>query len=342
MPFRILNEAIDFFANLEVGACPVIFASVKTTVSVNRLSSRFLPTPDETTTFFNEYNSMVSAMLGEDEKVQIFKPVRNGTVIHTDCESSGGAAQTTYTALDSSSGEIEFIYRATYTGNYYFYSPVLSPTEVKIAFNDGEDVKYLGSDSNHILSAGYYHEGDEIRVVVTLPANKSITFRRNLNFLWYLDEEAYGNAMQTLLDGPQFNIDKESEDHHLTGSISTSKENQTIFTTIPYDEGWKVYVDGEQVEIYECVDALMAFDIDSAGEHTLEMKYMPDCYKLGIAISAISLMIFIAICAVDLLLKKTLLKDKTPVYESEYWALEDLEEELPLLEEGEKGNDDNS
>ena len=278
-----------------------------------------------TTTYFNEYNKLLGSMLGKDS-IEVFKPVSKTESSSQDCIETNNLNQVTFKTEENGTGIVAFSYRASYTGNYYFYSPVVSPKEISVSFNgSSEKIKYLGGDTNHILHAGYHQQGDVISVIITLPKDTSITFRKNLNFLWYLDEEIYESAMQTLLDGPQLTINESSEDHHITGSISTSKASQMIFTTIPYDEGWTVYVDGTEVEIYESVNALMSFDIDEAGEHEIEMKYFPDCYRWGIVISACSVMFFVAICAVDYLLKKTLLKDKIQSRPHEYWTLEDLD-----------------
>ena len=278
---------------------------------------------NNTSTFFNEYNSLVSAMLGEDKKLELFKSV-NLLEISGDYVYSGDNIRST--APDDDTAIVAFTYSAPYTGNYYFYSPVVYPTELKIAFNRETSQKYLGGDTNHILDAGYYHVGEEIKVLITLPEGSSIDFKRYLSFLWYLDEEVYDDCMQKLMSNPQFAIDDGSEEHHLTGSMTTASADQMILTTIPYDEGWKVYVDGEQVEIYETLDALMAFDIDAAGEHTLEMKYMPDCYVLGIIISISSILLFAALCVLEVVLRRTILKNRTPSYSDEFWVLEDNDE----------------
>ena len=122
---------------------------------------------------------------------------------------------------------------------------------------------------------------------------------------------------------PQFIIDDESTDDNLFGSITTDKSEQMILTSIPYDEGWNVYVDGEKVESYKTMGALMAFDIADAGEHTLELEYMPKLYKPMLCISIASIIIFILICAIDLVLKKTLLKAHRVETYDDIWVLED-------------------
>ena len=66
-------------------------------------------------------------------------------------------------------------------------------------------------------------------------------------------------------------------------------------TTLPYDEGWKIYVDGEEIEYTKALEAVIAFNIDDAGEHSIEFKYAPKTFTLGLTISVLSLGLFIFI-----------------------------------------------
>ncbi len=88
-----------------------------------------------------------------------------------------------------------------------------------------------------------------------------------------------------------------TEDSFL-GSITVSGEKQTVLTTIPYDAGWQITVDGEKVEGYETLDALLAFDL-SEGTHTVEMVYRPDCYVIGSIVSVVSVVLFLALIAIE-------------------------------------------
>ena len=67
----------------------------------------------------------------------------------------------------------------------------------------------------------------------------------------------------------------------------TDEAHDLIYTTIPYDEGWNVTVDGEAVEITTACGALLAVDASSLpeGVHTVVFTYMPKCYVIGFAIS---------------------------------------------------------
>ena len=58
--------------------------------------------------------------------------------------------------------------------------------------------------------------------------------------------------------------------------------------SVPYDKGWKVYVDGKEEKLYPIFDAMSAVNL-TAGEHEIEMRYSPRGFIPGICISIVSL-----------------------------------------------------
>lgn len=70
----------------------------------------------------------------------------------------------------------------------------------------------------------------------------------------------------------------------------TLKSDKVMLSTIAYDTGWKVYVDGKSVDTYKIADSYLAFDIKK-GSHKIKLVYYPDGMKLGLITSFISLAI---------------------------------------------------
>lgn len=85
----------------------------------------------------------------------------------------------------------------------------------------------------------------------------------------------------------------EFTDDYIHGNV-TLNENQMLFTSIPYDEGWKVYDNGKKVRTVKTAGAFLGVDIGS-GVHDLEFKYRPQGFICGVIISAISWVIFVLI-----------------------------------------------
>jgi uncharacterized membrane protein YfhO len=109
-----------------------------------------------------------------------------------------------------------------------------------------------------------------------------------------MDVELAENALDQLAQ-EQYEISDDWKEHHFVGTYTTSNENTTVLTTLPYDEGWKIYVDGKEIEYTKALDALIAFEMEGVGEHTLEMKYAPKTFTLGLTVSVLSLILFVLI-----------------------------------------------
>ncbi|MDO4966836.1 MAG: YfhO family protein [Lachnospiraceae bacterium] len=81
-------------------------------------------------------------------------------------------------------------------------------------------------------------------------------------------------------------------------SADVDDATDMIVFSMPYDKGWKVSVDGKEVNTKRVLDVLMAVDI-TPGEHIIEMKYIPEGFYVGSIISAISILLLIIIHLYD-------------------------------------------
>ena len=87
------------------------------------------------------------------------------------------------------------------------------------------------------------------------------------------------------------------QDGYVSGTICMP-DGKTLFTSIPYDEGWQVKVDGKKTDTYKIMGSLLGVDMDP-GEHTIEFSYMPVGLIPGMLISVICLFMFMAAMQVE-------------------------------------------
>ena len=80
---------------------------------------------------------------------------------------------------------------------------------------------------------------------------------------------------------------------HFSGTMDVL-EDSTVLTTIPYSTGWKVWVDGQEVETYKILDSLLGFTI-SKGTHRIEYRYTTPFLLEGSLVSIASLLLLIFI-----------------------------------------------
>ena len=68
---------------------------------------------------------------------------------------------------------------------------------------------------------------------------------------------------------------------------STSSDRIAVFSEIYYPDGWHATVDGEPLELF-CADWTLRGALLPAGEHDVEMYFMPESYRTGAGISRIT------------------------------------------------------
>lgn len=106
------------------------------------------------------------------------------------------------------------------------------------------------------------------------------------NYLcYYMDLGAYYSAINNLklhqLENIVINKNK------ISGNIEIGYDS-TLLLSIPYEEGWTIYVDGKKTEYYKLNEIFTAIDL-SAGKHAIEMKYIPKAFYLSLFISLLSI-----------------------------------------------------
>lgn len=95
------------------------------------------------------------------------------------------------------------------------------------------------------------------------------------------------------LNNNKVNITSHNQ-NKITGNIINDLDNQIIFTSIPYDFGWHVEINGEEVETFKNLDSLLAFKLPK-GESNIKMYFIPKGYIFGLTISLLTFDILVAI-----------------------------------------------
>jgi uncharacterized membrane protein YfhO len=238
---------------------------------------------------------MVSAMLGEEETLQIFVPVshtfrKSGVFYGSYSDNEAGYSKETPTATGTLTCTVEDV---PVSAEIFFYAPTDYPREVDLTLtiNDGvpEDFgTFNGNESNRIISLGMYEAGDYLELEMTLTADNFFV-KRDADYFYYIDWAVFEDAMARLAE-KQFKITNYTESS-FEGTFTANDESELLMTTIPYDNGWQVFVDGERVEITKAFGALLAFHIegDAGGEHEIRMVYSPKTITVGLIISLISI-----------------------------------------------------
>ena len=266
-------------------------------------------------------------MLGEE--IKVFVPI---TIDSTETEYlsvSSTSGHDKYLPESETSSSVIFNITAVTDGEIFFFAPSDYKRETDLYVNNSKKGKFFDNKTDRIISLGVFEAGKTVRVELKLTQD-DLYLKKDNEFFYYIDTEVFNEAFERLKSNPQYKIDEGFKQSHLTGSISTTEASQTIFTSIPYDKGWHITVDGVEVETYEVANALIAFDIPEAGEHTLQMRYFPTAYKIGLTLSIIGIIAFIAIIIIEKISKtlfRRFMKLEGADAEEELWLLEDFDED---------------
>ena len=99
-------------------------------------------------------------------------------------------------------------------------------------------------------------------------------------------------SMRAALMVKPLGITELGEDY-LKGEVNIGA-GEMLYTSIPYDEGWKAYVDGEEVETKRIANALLALEMPP-GKHEVELRFTPPGRNKGFIASAVCWLIYIFI-----------------------------------------------
>lgn len=174
------------------------------------------------------------------------------------------------------------IYTPEETGEYYAY---ISNKQVSsVSLKKGETKKTFEN-----LNRGYFIEVGRVETGETLTFQNEEGSEDLGIRLYRYNEDGLAHVYRKLSESP-LTLSKWG-DRHLKGSVST-QAGGTLFTSIPYDEGWAVTVDGEKKETRKVFDAFLGIEL-KPGNHVVELTYIPKGLKAGIFISLSSLTVLI-------------------------------------------------
>ncbi len=253
---------------------------------------------------FERLNKLITAMTGSDEFISLYKPI-DAEIIKTNCKES--TSRTKFYPIDESADAIlSFSFSGVKNNEIYAYFPTFYYTGAEMLLN-GEGIGNLFEKDNHgFVYLGRYSEDEKAELSFKMTSD-GIYMMRHVKFFYYLDEDVLDEVYKKLSSSAyEIEICKE---HYFKGSIKVNDGQNVILTTIPYDKGWQITANGEKVEGYETLDALLAFDLPT-GEYTLELRYAPKIYRAGALISLGGASLLVAIITIEYLKKRKTKKDK--------------------------------
>ena len=163
-----------------------------------------------------------------------------------------------------------------HTGPLYLYLPENAYTSITLSSNNQS--RALNYDErSEIYYLGEFVAGDTLELLLTadepLSLGSVVSYTENTDIIRQNAE---------LVQRQDISI---RQIHSSQLEMNYSGASKIIATTIPYDQGWRVYDNGKLVVSEENWNNFLAFRLDDSERHQIELIYRPVGYRAGLIIS---------------------------------------------------------
>lgn len=208
------------------------------------------------------------------------------------------------TSSDGVDGSSTFVFEAEKDGNVYLYVTTAEGDKSGTMTVSKQNGQSLSQDlsKGYILDIGNVNKGERFTAIVPISTESGmLTFHA-----YYVDNEAFAKGYEKLKNS-SLNYTNVTDTCIEGGFIANG--TQLLMTSIPYDSGWTIYIDGNKIardDIVKIGDAFIGVNVTD-GYHSLKMVYAPTGYKVGVLISLATAVILLAVIVLCIILKR---KDK--------------------------------
>ncbi len=238
---------------------------------------------------FKAMNATVSAIVGAKEELQIFNKLTVVDTLFTSVKTDFVTNHRKYSAENNTSGRIKFIVNVNAGEPVYMYVPTDYPRECSLSVNGRSMGKLMGNKTDCVVYLGIFEEAQPLSVELIIDKETPIYIRNNEDFFFSLDNELFASTFTEIAKG-NMEITKFEQDY-FEGNVTIQPGQSLLYTTVSFDEGWIVTVDGKKADLIKINDSQIAVKI-TEGEHKITFKYRPKCYVHGSALSVCGILAF--------------------------------------------------
>lgn len=142
-------------------------------------------------------------------------------------------------------------------------------------------------------------EGEDYVVYIIFPNNNIVDIfnLENVDFALYHENGLSVYHEELAKAGMQIEI---MEDGYVKGKVEASEVKPVLFTSFPYEEGWKAFVDGEEQEILPLLEGGFIGLRLEPGEHEVELRFTAPYSMEGKWLSCCGIIILMILIVWDL------------------------------------------
>lgn len=200
--------------------------------------------------------------------------------VKTDKTDKGQELYTRYNYTVEEDCSVYVVFRAT----------VEHEENISITVNGNKDDATFTTNGT-VKSVGELKAGDKLSIRTDYKKEGSGKFRV---CCYSLNKEVFDEGVEIL----RKNVLKTTTvtDTAIKGTVTADKDG-LLYTSIPYQTGWRAKVDGKDADITVLGGSMCGIEL-AAGEHTVEIYYIPVNFLMGLGVSAIGLAVFMLLIAV--------------------------------------------
>ena len=179
-------------------------------------------------------------------------------------------------------------YQAQQAGKQYLFIEADDADAITVSQEKKDDKIEIRNDCGSIVNLGEMDNGTEFTVTIEYKEGEGGSV---VSHVCTMDEvvwqDAYKMLSASMLDVTDYG------DSYLKGTIDV-QEDGVFVTSVPYEAGWKLKVDGHTREINELIGGAWISTSLSAGEHQIELSFRPPGLIAGLLITLASIGLLIA------------------------------------------------
>lgn len=242
----------------------------------------FIAQEEDTLLYRNRYTLPVGFWVSPDFEYNWNLELGNPADVQNSLAGSLGTVPVLETAADSVSDGQTMTFYPYEAGDYYAY--VANKKIEKVTLTNWSGTKTFNNvNRGFLLELGYCEAGEE--VILTANDTKETMWADVYRFSEAGLAQIYEELNKYPLQVTSWT------DTSLEGTVSCS-ENGILLTSVPFDSGWTVRVDGAEQPAEKMLEAFIGIRL-TPGQHTISLSYLPDGLKSGWALTVGSMAILL-------------------------------------------------
>lgn len=160
-------------------------------------------------------------------------------------------------------------------GYYYFDSDSVGDDKFTVEYY--EEKTSFDIRNKNIVGGLYFNKGDIFKVKVDIGSEDKDNF---LFRVFMLDEGNFVKGFENVMANGAKNVNIHKE----KVSFEIESDSGEILTSIPYNEGWKAYVNGKAAKTDDFYGSFLKIK-GVSGQNHVELKYTPSGFLIGLLVS---------------------------------------------------------